>query len=190
MSLVRIQPRAFLICLIRLARLLPHMTVRKTPGIRVEPVRNGHGIVALKAFRPGDLVCAIKGTIVSSKQVWKYWDTNPRMAANCMRYDADRYLNPEGEVGAFANHSCQPNSFVLKEGRRLVIRAIKPIAAHDEVTHDYATLIGADDIWKMRCNCGEPRCRKTVQSFHKLPAGVLRKYKALGAIPDFILFTP
>ena len=190
MSLVRIQPRAFLIRLIRLARLLPHMTVRKTPGIRVEPVRNGHGIVALKAFRPGDLVCGIKGTIVSSDQVWKYWDTNPRMAANCMRYDADRYLNPEGEVGAFANHSCQPNSFVLKEGRRLVIRAIKPIAAHDEVTHDYATLIGADDIWKMRCNCGEPRCRKTVQSFHKLPAGVLRKYKALGAIPDFILSTP
>ncbi|HAQ68035.1 MAG TPA: hypothetical protein DCR70_09980, partial [Phycisphaerales bacterium] len=66
MSLVRIQPRAFLICLIRVARLLPHMTVRKTPDIRVEPVRNGHGIVALKAFRPGDLVCAIKGTIVSS----------------------------------------------------------------------------------------------------------------------------
>ena len=189
MSLVRIQPRAFLIRLIRFDRPLLHITVRNTPGIRVEPVRNGYGIVALKSFQPGDQVCAIKGIIVSSDEVLTYWDTNPRMAANCWRYDADRYVNPEGEVGAFANHSCQPNSFVFKEGRRLVIRAIKPIAAHDEVTHDYATLIGADDVWKMRCNCGESRCRKNVRSFHKLPAGTLRRYKALGAIPDFILAT-
>ena len=66
------------------------MTARKTPGIRVEAVRNGHGIVACKAFRPGDLVCSIKGTIVSSEQVWRYWDKDPRMAANCMRYDEDQ----------------------------------------------------------------------------------------------------
>ena len=30
-------------------------------------------------------------------------------------------------------------------------KAIAAITAGDEVTHDYTTLLGADDVWKMRC---------------------------------------
>lgn len=160
-----------------------------TPGktLAVQPVRNGHGIVALRAFRPGSTICRIPGRVVSAGAVWAYWDSDPRLGENCFRYDADRYLNPEGGIGAFANHSCNPNAGIIKNGRWLLLRAIRPIAAGDEVTHDYSTLLGADDVWQMKCNCGEPQCRKTVRHAGKLPPALLRRYRRLGIISDFIL---
>jgi hypothetical protein len=155
----------------------------------VQPVRNGQGIVALRTFEPGTTICRIKGKVVTGEAVWRYWETDPRRGENCFRYDADHYLDPEGEIGAFANHSCNPNAGIIKTGRRLLLRAIRAIAAGEEVTHDYATLLGADDVWTMKCNCGEAACRKRVRSFSRLPAAVLRRYRKLGVIPDYIIAT-
>lgn len=155
-------------------------------NLTVQAVRNGRGIVALKAFAPGVMICQIKGSIVTGETVWRYWDVDPRRGENCFRYDAGHYLDPEGEIGAFANHSCNPNAGIVKTGRRLLLRAIRPVAAGDEVTHDYSTLLGADDVWVMKCNCGEIGCRKMIRSYSKLPAAVLRYYRKLGIIPDFI----
>ncbi len=163
------------------------MNYSKTLAVRC--VRNGQGIVALRSFSSGTTLCQIKGRVVTGEAVWRYWEIEPRLAENCFRYDADHYVNPEGEIGAFANHSCTPNAGVYKVGRRLLLKAIKRIAAGDEVTHDYSTLLGVDDIWKMKCNCGESNCRKSVRNFRALPVAVLRKYRRLGIIPEFILST-
>lgn len=155
--------------------------------LAVKRVRNGRGMIATKSFRRGALITEIKGRIVSADEVWKYWDADPRRGANCFRYDEDRYLDPEGEIGAYANHSCNPNAGVVKRGRRLMLKAIVPITAGAEVTHDYSTLLGADDVWRMRCNCGEENCRRVVKNVAKLPAATVRNYRRLGIIPDFIL---
>lgn len=163
------------------------MTLEKNLAVR--SVRNGRGIVALKAFVPGVTVCHIKGKVVSGEAVWRHWDTDPRRGENCFRYDADHYLDPEGEIGAYANHSCNPNAGIVKTGRRLLLQAIRPIAAGDEITHDYSTLLGADDVWRMKCNCGADNCRKVVRSFCRLPAATLRRYRRLGVIPDYIRAT-
>jgi SET domain len=141
--------------------------------LAVQPVRNGLGIVALK----------------SSDEVWSFWKTDPRKAANCFRYDADRYLSPQDKIGAFANHSCNPNVRVVKQSGQLFFQAIKSITACTEITHDYSTLLGADDSWIMPCNCGEVPCRKKIRSFHELPTAILKRYLAIQAIPDFILAT-
>lgn len=163
------------------------MTDSNTLDVRT--VRNGKGIVALKAFARGATICEIRGRVVTGATVWRYWGREPRLAENCFRYDADHYINPEGEIGAYANHSCNPNAGVIKSGRRLLLKAIRKIAAGDEITHDYATLLGADDIWEMHCNCGESGCRKVVSNYRALPATVLRRYRRLGIIPRFILAT-
>ena len=163
--------------------------MRLSKTLDVRPVRNGKGIIALRAFAPGEVICRIKGKVVTGDEVWRYWETEPRLGENCFRYDADHYLNPEGEIGAFANHSCNPNAGIVKTGRRLLLKAVRAIAAGDEVTHDYSTLLGADDVWTMKCNCGEANCRKVVGNYRRLPSAVVRKYRRLGIIPDFILAT-
>ncbi len=155
-------------------------------GLAVKRVRNGHGIVALKKFRKNAILCEIKGKIVSAEEVWHYWETDPRLGENCFRYDDDYYLNPEGEIGQYANHSCNPNAGIVKRGKRLLLKAVSPIAAGEEITHDYSTLLGADDVWKMRCNCGAVNCRRWVRNISTLPGSVLAKYRELGVVPEFI----
>lgn len=159
------------------------------PGLAVQAVRNGRGIVARRAFRRGAVICEILGAIVTAETVWSYWDTDPRRGENCFRCDADHYLDPEGEIGAFANHSCHPNAGIVKRGRRLFLKAVAAIAPGDEITHDYSTLLGADDVWKMCCNCGEQDCRKVVRNVARLPEATLRRYRRLGIVPAFILET-
>ena len=163
--------------------------MRYADALEVRPVRNGRGIVALKHFAPGALICRIRGKIVTGATVWRYWDADPRRGANCFRFDAGHYLDPEGEIGAFANHACSPNAGIVKTARQLLLQAIRPIAAGAEVLHDYSTLLGADDVWTMRCNCGGRNCRGVVRNVAHLPSRVLARYRRLGMIPEFILAT-
>lgn len=113
----------------------------------------------------------------------------PRRAANCFRLAGDRYLDPSGTLGEFANHGCRPNVRVVARGTKLAFEAIRPIRAGEEVLHDYATLLGADDVWTMRCRCGWPGCRGRVERFDRLPMRVIRDYQAMGAIPGYIVRT-
>jgi len=157
--------------------------------IVVKKVTNGRGLVAARSFRTGQIISEIDGKVVTADEVWSYWKFDPRLGANCIRYDADNFLNPDGYIGAFANHSCNPNTGLVKRGRKLIIKAIAPIAEGDELTHDYSTFIGADDVWTMRCNCGEEACRGTVRNIKKLPKITLARYRKLGIVPKFILDT-
>lgn len=158
-------------------------------AVVVKKVRNGKGLVAAKAFRRGAIVLEVTGKIVSADVVWGYFEISQSRGENVYRYDDDNYLDPHGTIGRYANHSCNPNTGIVRRGRKLLIKAIAPIDAGAEVTHDYSTLIGADDVWTMRCNCGEANCRKVVRNFSKLPPATLRRYRKLGVLPDFILKT-
>jgi len=98
--------------------------------------------VTAKPIRQGATIVEIKGKIVTASEVWRYWKIDSRLAENCFRYDEEHYLDPDGEIGQYANHSCNPNSGIIKNGRRLILKAIASIAAGEEITHDYSTLLG------------------------------------------------
>ena len=161
--------------------------MRHSALLEVRQVRNGRGLVARTAFRAGARICVIDGEIVSSARVWEYWDRDPRRAENCFRFDAERYLDPRGCLGEFANHSCQPNAAVRIQRGKLCLVATRSIARGDEVTHDYSTLLGADDVWTLTCNCGEKECRGIVASIDTLPATTLRDYLRLRFVPAHIV---
>ncbi len=161
----------------------------RLPPLRIERVRNGRGLVANRAFTSGALITPLRGRVVSARTVWGWWRRQARRAANCIRFDADRYLDPAGEWGEFANHGCRPNAAIMRERGRLVLRALRRIRAGDEVLHDYSTLLGADDVWSMRCDCGDRGCRGMVRRFDRLPSATRRRYAAAGAVPAFILAT-
>lgn len=158
-------------------------------SVVVQPVRNGLGLVARRHLKPGDLVFRVGGRTLTSAALWRLWKTAPRRAANSYRCGEDLYAMAPGTVADYANHSCRPNSAVFVERSGLVVRAVRAIRLGQEVTHDYATLLGADDVWTMRCNCGERGCRKMVRRFDRLPAATLRRYVRAGWIPTFILLT-
>lgn len=63
----------------------------------------------------------------------------------------------------FINHSCHPNCETEEIRGRVWIKAIRNIAAGEEITYDYCLYDGADDE-HAHCNCGARNCRRTMYS--------------------------
>lgn len=152
--------------------------------VSVRKTRNGRGIHAVRHFAAGETLYEITGTPISGDADEDIDDT---VRDNAFRFDENLYISPAGSVGDFQNHSCVPNAKVAKRDGRLYVAAIRSIARNEEVLIDYSTIIAADDIWEMACNCGADACRGLVRSFDRLPARLRKKYRADGVVPDYIV---
>jgi SET domain-containing protein len=62
----------------------------------------------------------------------------------------------------FINHSCDANCETSEEMGRIWIKAIRRIAAGEEITYDYCLYDGGED--EALCNCGATLCRGTMYS--------------------------
>ncbi|HWH51665.1 MAG TPA: SET domain-containing protein-lysine N-methyltransferase [Gemmatimonadaceae bacterium] len=155
-------------------------------NLRIAPARNGLGLFAARAYRAGDDILRLAGRIVHYELLWERGGT---FADNCIRFGPNTYLDPADHPGRYINHSCEPNAAIRKERNQLFVFAIARIRRGAELTFDYSTTIGDDDIWTMRCNCGAPSCRSRVRRFGTLPRQVRESYLARGAVPGCIVAT-
>jgi hypothetical protein len=62
----------------------------------------------------------------------------------------------------FINHSCDPNCETTEVRGRIWIKALRAIAAGEEITYDYHLYDGNDD--EALCNCGAEKCRGSMYS--------------------------
>jgi len=74
--------------------------------------------------------------------------------------DGKTVIDGEG-LGAFLNHSCDPNCEVDEIKGRVWLFAIRDIAAGEELVWDYNLY---DDEDPAPCYCGSPKCRGTMYS--------------------------
>lgn len=155
--------------------------------VAVAPARNGMGLFATKSMRPGETIIRIEGRRVDAGVLWRRQGS--AFAANCFRFGPETYLDPGTGAGRFLNHSCNPNAGIQKSDNRLFLFAAKRIGAWSEITIDYSTTLGDDDIWTMRCKCGRRTCRRTIRNFGSLPASVRRRYVSRGLVPGYIIRT-
>jgi SET domain-containing protein len=63
-------------------------------------------------------------------------------------------------IAMFVNHSCDPNCETGEVRGRVWVKAIRNIAAGEELTYDYNLYDGDED--EARCNCGAATCRKSM----------------------------
>lgn len=86
----------------------------------------------------------------------------------------------EGEVidgfgtAMFLNHSCNPNCATEEVDGRVYIRALRDIAAGEELVYEY-NLYDSELEDTADCYCGAPQCRGTMYS----PAEVKRRERGL-----------
>lgn len=152
-------------------------------NLRVEKSKNGYGIFAKKDFLKGEKVFEIKGELMTLNED-EVVDKKNR--DNAFRFSKDEYISPQGEIGDFLNHSCAPNSGIIKMGNKLLLVAVRNIKRGEEITMDYSTIIAEDDIWEMNCHCGEKNCRSIIRNFGALNKELKEKYLNLGIVPDYI----
>lgn len=149
----------------------------------IKKARNGMGVFAKSQFHKGEIIFEVKGTLITC---YEDDDLDERTRSNTFRFDEELYLSPTGEVAEYINHSCEPNSAVIKKDGKLFIVAIKDIGISEEVTFDYSTIIASDDDWVMNCNCGSEKCRQIIGQFIKLPKQKRMSYLNSGMVPEYI----
>ena len=66
----------------------------------------------------------------------------------------------------FINHSCDPNCESDEIRGRVWIKAIRDIAAGEELTYDYCLYDGEGE--EATCNCGAANCRRTMYSAEEI----------------------
>jgi SET domain-containing protein len=62
----------------------------------------------------------------------------------------------------FLNHSCAPNCETVVANKRIFIKAVRDIAAGEELVYEYHLYDSDDD--DANCYCGAPKCRRTMFS--------------------------
>ena len=77
----------------------------------------------------------------------------------------------------FINHSCDADCETTEEKGRVWIKAIRRIAAGEEITYDYCLYDGGED--EALCNCGAKKCRGTMYSKEEVKRRKAAAKKAL-----------
>lgn len=118
----------------------------------------GRGVIAKKAFAPGDVVVAYAP--VQKRLAADHPDAEAAAAAkNTLLADGGTVVIPDTRApgGWLCNHSCNPNATLFTSGAGR-IQCTRPIAAGDEVTIFYGW-VSHNEPERDPCLCGERECR-------------------------------
>lgn len=85
--------------------------------------------------------------------------------------DGAKVIDGHG-MAMFLNHSCAPNCETSEVHGRVWIKAIRDIAAGEELVYDYNLYDGDED--EAACNCGAVNCRGSMYS----PEEIKRRARA------------
>jgi len=128
-------------------------TMGFNPSLLVENKSHGLGVFAAQNFVVGDRLAIFEAEFVEYPT--KY----------TIQVDKRKHLVTEGNLGAFLNHSCDPNSRIVAE--TLEVIANRPIKKGEEVTFNYLS-----SEWEMAspftCRCGSKNCMGTIKGFRQL----------------------
>ncbi|MFA6111431.1 MAG: SET domain-containing protein-lysine N-methyltransferase [Candidatus Latescibacterota bacterium] len=134
---------------------------RRQRPFTVRRARSGFGIFATRSIGVGEVVFAGEGRaqrLVTRSYVERHW--RPADQALFRRYaypvGPEVYVLWDADPAGWApqNHSCDPNTAFAG----LDVVALRPIAAGEELTLDYAAFCD-QRMEPFQCRCGSPRCR-------------------------------
>ena len=136
--------------------------------LRVAETHVGRGVFARRLLRTGLILAEVGGQIL---------DDHPEDSSYVMELPSGRLLDPAAPL-RFVNHSCDPNCelFYWEEDDReiqedrLWLQTIRPIAAGEELSIDYAWPADA----AIPCRCRTPNCRGWIvdpAELHLMPPG-------------------
>ncbi len=126
----------------------------------VRPSRiHSAGVFTTTPVRKGRRIVEYAGPRISPEEADRLYDGAPRTYLYGME-DGKTIIDGEG-LGAYLNHSCEPNCEIDEVKNCVWIFALRDIAAGEELLWDYNLY---DDDGPAPCRCGSPKCRGTMYS--------------------------
>ena len=150
---------------------------------------HGKGVFALQDLAEGETLIEYVGEVISWPEALRRHPHDAAQPNHTFYFHIDEKHVIDAKVGGnssrWINHSCQPNCEAEESGRRVFIKALRNIAAGDELFFDYGLVIDARYTPKLLadypCWCGASPCRGTLlapkarKKAGKPAAGLARK---------------
>lgn len=145
-----------------------------SPGKRSLQVRrsgvHGKGVYAQVPLRAGEIIIEYKGEVIPWDEALRRHPRDPSDPNHTFYFhvDDDRVIDGgvRGNSARWINHSCAPNCETEDDGGRIFIKALRDIAAGEELFFDYRLVIDERYTAKLKkayaCRCGAPNCRGTM----------------------------
>ncbi len=142
-------------------------------GRRIQTRRSGvhgKGVFATQDIAAGEMVIEYTGEVISWKEALRRHPHDPTQPNHTFYFHIDDTHVIDGKVhgnsAKWINHSCGPNCETEVEDGRVFIRALRDIAAGEELNYDYGLVIDApytpELLADFPCWCGSPDCRGTL----------------------------
>ena len=138
---------------------------------------HGNGVFAARNLSTGTEIIEYRGRRITHRQADKHHAGGADTGHTFLFTLNDKYVidgDDQGNAARWINHSCEPNcqGFLIEDERgdlkkdRVVIEAIRPIRAGEELTYDYGIMLEERHTPRMKkiweCRCGKPRCTGTM----------------------------
>jgi SET domain-containing protein len=117
------------------------------------------GVFTTTSIRKGARVVEYAGPRITPEEADRLYDGAARTYLYGLE-DGKTIIDGEG-LGAYLNHSCDPNCEIDEIKSRAWIFALRDIAAGEELLWDYNLY---DDEAPAPCHCGSSKCRGTMYS--------------------------
>ncbi len=136
---------------------------------------HGYGVFAARALRIGKKIGHYAGRRYAPGDTGDGWDD--RLTYLFGLSDGSVIDGAQGgNATRHLNHACEPNVEATEEYGKagelvIVIRAIRRIAAGEELFLDYSLDVAGDDPAAYPCACGSKRCRGTLAAKDSQPGG-------------------
>jgi len=144
-----------------------------TSGRRLQTRRSGvhgNGVFALQDIAEGETLIEYKGELITWKEALRRHPHDPSQPNHTFYFHIDdkRVIDGgvKGNAARWINHSCEPNCEADEEAGRIFIRALRNIAAGEELSYDYGLIIDEPMTKELKaefpCWCGSEHCRGTL----------------------------
>jgi SET domain-containing protein len=113
------------------------VTRRRDACYRIGRSTTGLGLFATVPIKPGAFIVEYSGPRIRTREA----HAREKTAGTRYMFEINSRWTVDGSVrsnvGRYANHSCRPNAESALKSGKVILRAIKPIEAGEEITYDY-----------------------------------------------------
>ena len=142
-------------------------------GKRIQTRRSGvhgKGVFALCDLAEGETLIEYTGEVISWKEALRRHPHDPLDPNHTFYFHIDDKHVIDGKAGGnssrWINHACKPNCEADEQKGRVFIKALRNIAAGEELFYDYGLIIDSKYTPKLLaeypCWCGAKKCRGTL----------------------------
>jgi len=148
-------------------------TARAPAGRRIQVRRSGihgRGVFALQPLAKGQTVIEYTGEVISWREALRRHPHDPKDPHHTFYFHIDDKHVIDAKYGGnsarWINHACSPNCEADEQDGRVFIKALRKIAAGEELFYDYGLSIDERYTPALKklyeCRCGTRNCRRTL----------------------------